>query len=234
MTAVARALASLLAAALLLSGCGNGPRVPPRHAPSVRADPAATAGAGAALTPPNDLSARLLRRGDVPAGFILRPLTGRNLPSSLTGCRPLEKMINGGVGPHKQVEFFRLPVGPWIDEAVILPSRAPATELAARLARAIERCDSVTVTEEGQRVALKLSATAPPLLATALPATVRDVLHAYRATGELRGRRLSMQITLVPAGGLLLLITTTALAAASSPALTSHVVRAAVERATRP
>lgn len=234
MTAVARALASLLAAAVVLSGCGNGGRMPPRPAPSVRADPTATAGAGAALTPPNDLSARLLRRGDVPAGFMLRPLTSRNLPSSLTGCRPLEKMINGGVGRHKQVEFFRPPVGPWIDEAVILPSRAPATELAARLAKAIERCDSVTVTEEGQRVALKLSAMAPTVLATAVPATVRDALHVYRATGELRGIGLSMQITLLPAGALLLLITTTALATTSNPALTNHVVRAAVERATRP
>ncbi len=239
MTARGRALGGFLAgvvvAGMALGGCGSGDRPPDSHPASTRSAPDGASGPGSAGTSPSlaDLRARLLRLGDLPSGFIPRPLTRRNLPSDLTGCAPLEKVMAGGIGRHEQVEFFRLPFGPWIDEAVIQPAHAGAAETTARLAAAIDDCSSVTVTEEGERVELALSKAAPITSPTSVRKVTGRGMHTYRGTGELRGVGLSLQIVLARAGHLVLLITNTGLGRTPDPELGAKVVRAALARATQ-
>jgi hypothetical protein len=132
--------------------------------------------------------------------------------------------MSSGTGLHEQVEFFRLPLGPWLDEAVIRPTGATAGDLTRSLANALARCGSVTVTEEGHRVRLSLTPAATP--------PSGGQAHAYRASGVLGGIPLSMDIVLVPAAGVILLVTNTALAGPPDPALTAKVTSAAVRRAT--
>jgi hypothetical protein len=219
MRAAGHAVAGMLVTGLAVSGCGLGGPAGPH--PSVSARRPATP------TPPPApprAPGQLLRVGDLPAGFIARPLDRRNLPSQLTGCPRLEGLVASGTGVHRQAEFFRLPVGPWVDEALITPAGATATQLAGKLTRALAGCDSVTVTEEGHRVRLALA-----------PAPDRPAggeSRAYRATGAWHGIPLAMDVVLAPAGGLVLLLTTTAVGGPADPALTANVLGAAVRRAT--
>jgi len=105
-----------------------------------------------------------------------------------------------------------------------------AARLTAALARAIARCSSVTVTEEGYRVTLALAPAPAP--ASAASAAGREA-HAYRATGALGGIPLEMDIVLTRVGGVVLLLTNTSLGGTADPALTATAVRAAAARAAR-
>ncbi len=165
----------------------------------------------------------MLRLGDLPTGFIVRPLDRRNLPSNLTGCQRLEKLLGSGTVVHEQVEFFRFPIGPWLDEAVMMPVGRTAGELTGELAKALAGCDSVTVTEQGYRVRLAL--------APAAASRSGGQTHAYSAVGTLRGIQLSIDIVLAQAGAVILLVTNTSLAVPVDAALTAKVVSAAVRRA---
>jgi hypothetical protein len=223
MRAAARALAGVLALGLGVAGCGSGSHPGPR--PHAVASPAAAAPASPSASP-RGLQATVLRLADLPPGFIVRPLNGRNLPSQLTGCHRLQTLLAVGTGPHEQVEFYMIPFGPWIDEAVISqPGGAPPSSLMGELAGVLASCHSVTVTEEGRRVRLALApAKAPAATGQAL---------AYRATGRYAGIPLSMDIVLAPAGRLILLVTNTSVTGPADPAVTAQAVRAAVQRAAR-
>jgi len=232
---------------LALAACGTGPR----H-PAQAGRPAAPSLPPAASSParPADLKRLVLGLGDLPPGFVARPLTSRNLPSDLTGCAGLQQLTGDSIGRHEQAEFFRPPIGPWIDEAVIAPASRPAASgsaaggsaggtaarLTAALARAIARCSSVTVTEEGYRVTLALAPAPAPAsaapAAAAASAAGREA-HAYRATGALGGIPLEMDIVLTRVGGVVLLLTNTSLGGTADPALTATAVRAAAARAAR-
>ena len=221
--AAGRALATILATILATTACGANDH---GHSGQAGATHGAASPHGTAATPlpsPRPLSALLLRLSDLPAGYIPRPLDDRNLPSGLTGCRALEELMANGIGTHEQVEFFRFPLGPWIDEAVTKPATGTAAKLSGTLARALAGCASVTVTEEGQRVRLTLSP------ATAAGAGPRA--HAYHATGNLHGMALSMDIVLVPAGSVILLLTNTSVAGPADKALTARAARTALRRA---
>jgi hypothetical protein len=220
MSAAGRALAAAVVAGLAVTGCGTGGSAGPRQSAST-AQAATPAPAPAA---PPSVGQLMLRLSDLPAGFIVRPLDRRNLPSNLTGCERLEGLMSSGTGSHEQVEFFRLPLGPWLDEAVIRPVGVTAGDLTRKLADALARCGSVAVTEEGHRVRLSLApGSAPPSGGQA---------HTYRASGVLAGIPLSMDIVLVPAASVTLLVTNTSLAGPPDPALTAKVTNAAVRRAT--
>src|SRR6266487_4392132 len=160
-------LVGALPAGLALAACGTGPRHPAQAGQSAAPSlpPAASSPAR-----PADLKRLVLGLGDLPPGFVARPLTSRNLPSDLTGCAGLQQLTGDSIGRHEQAEFFRPPIGPWIDEAVIAPASRPAARLTAALARAIARCSSVTVTEEGYRVTLALAPAPAPAPAAAAPA----------------------------------------------------------------
>ena len=227
------ALAWALPAALAVTACSAGGQARPRatapaarqatagHSPSVSQQP---------VVPPlsaAELRARVLHLRDLPQGFVRRPLTSRNLPSQMTGCRPLEAVTGSGMGRHEQVEFFLLPIGPWLDEAVISPVHRSAASLSGELAKTMDGCSSVTVTEEGQRVRLALT----PAPGAAIAAG--DETHAYHATGKLGGIPLTMDIVLVRSGTLVLLLTNTSVAGTVDPALTAKVARAAAARAAR-
>ncbi|MDX6433286.1 MAG: hypothetical protein QOE54_5652 [Streptosporangiaceae bacterium] len=223
MRALAWAPASLVVVALVVASWqAREPagRHGPSALPSSAAEPRASYARPASVT---ELKAALLGSEDLPAGFIPRPLTGRNLPTHLTGCRPLQELMAGGIGPQAQVEFFRLPFGPWIDEAIMQPSHGSADQVNGRLAAALAGCDSVTVTEEGHRVRLALAAVRPPMPGA----------HAYQATGRLRGLWLRMGIVLVPAGRCVLLLANAALGEAADPALTDQVSATALRKAAR-
>jgi hypothetical protein len=213
-----------VAIALAATACGAAGGSKP-HDPA-RTSPAASRHPSAAPSPPADLTALLLRRRDLPRGFVSRPLTSRNLPSELTGCRRLQELTGRAVGRHEQVEFFRLPIGPWLDEAVIVPASGSAAELSAALAKAIAGCGSVTVTEEGERVRLAISPGRSVSTAIAGQET-----HAFRARGRFGGFPLRMDIVLIRSGSVVVLLTNTALAGTIDPALTATVARAAGARA---
>jgi hypothetical protein len=166
----------------------------------------------------------VLRQADLPPGFVSRPFNERNLPTQLTGCPRLEALVAGAGWAHKQVEFFKAPFGPWIDEAVISPAHGAANRLSGKLTSALAGCRSVTVTEEGHRVRLALApASAPPGAVQA---------HAYRASGQLAGIALNMDIVLARAGGVILLVTNTSIIGPTDASLTAQAVRAAAQRAT--
>jgi hypothetical protein len=218
------ALCCGLPAALAVTACGAPSGKP--HDPA-RTSPAASRQPTASPAPPADLKALVLRRGDLPGGFVPRPLTSRNLPSELTGCRRLQELTARAIGDHEQVEFFRLPIGPWLDEAVIAPAKGSAAELSDALAKAIAGCASVTVTEEGQRVRLALE----PGRAVSPAIEAGQQTHTFRATGRFGGLPLSMDIVLIRAGGVVVLLTNTALAGAIDSALTAKVAHAAARAA---
>jgi hypothetical protein len=226
--AVRRALTWVLCcglpAALAVTACGAAGGKP--HGPAVTS-PAASRQPTAPPSPPADLKALVLHKRDLPRGFVSHPLTSRNLPSELTGCRRLQALIARGVGKHEQAEFFRLPIGPWIDEAVIAPARGTAAALSAALAKVIAGCASVTVTEEGQRVRLTLV----PGRAVSPAIQAGREAHAFRASGRFGGLPLTMDIVLIHAGGVVVLLTSTALAGTIDPGLTATVARAAAARA---
>lgn len=207
-------VAAVAASGVLLTAC-NGSSA--RHADPKPTTPAPTA----TPTPSPTLRPGLLTLDDLPAGFTTRPLDSRNLPSNLTGCPAVERLLDGGLGEHTQAEFFQPPVGPWIDEAIIRPRGEAATATAARIATAIDGCDAVTVTEEGHRVTLDL---------TRAQAQGRDV-HAYTAIGTLRGLGLRMDIVLAPAGRTVVLLTNAALAMTMNPGLTAQATDRALRKA---
>jgi hypothetical protein len=221
-------MAAALPAGLTLTACTTGGGAGPSHPSSTLRTPPAPPTRPPATSspqppPPADLQTLLLRRGDLPSGFTARQLTSRNLPSDLTGCAPLQQLTGDSIGRHAQAEFFQMPIGPWIDEAVIAPAGKPAATLTATLAKAIAGCSSVTVTEGGQRVRLALT-----------PATVSaagDETHGYHATGTLGGIPLDMDIVLIRTGGLVLLVTNTSIGGTTDPALTATATRAAAARA---
>jgi hypothetical protein len=219
------ALCCVMPTALAATACGAAGESNPRD--TAQAAPAASQPAAsrqpAAPTPPADLTALVLRRRDLPRGFVSRPLTSRNLPSELTGCRRLQQLTGHAIGRHEQVEFFRLPIGPWLDEAVMVPAHGSAAELSAALAKAIAGCAAVTVTEEGERVRLSLA----PGAAIA----AGQEAHAFRAGGKFGGIPLRMDIVLIRSGGVVMLLTNTALAGTIDSALTTTVARAAAARA---
>jgi hypothetical protein len=211
------------AAVLLLCACGGKSPDPPP--PSRSAQASATP---SPVAPPasGDQKSALLTVADLPGGFVDRPLTARNLPSGLTGCPPLERLVTGALGNHEQAEFFRPPLGPWIDEALLRPRGEDAAHAAGRLGAAIDGCPEVTVTEEGHRVTLRL---AP---ATASPQDP-GVTRAYRATGTLGGFALRMDVVLGHAGGSVVLLTNTALAGDMDQALTVRAMKTALDKASR-
>ncbi|HUK71046.1 MAG TPA: hypothetical protein VLW50_20170 [Streptosporangiaceae bacterium] len=229
MSAAARALAGVLALGLAVAGCGSGSHPQPRQ--RAAAGPHQHAATGPAAAPdspsqsPRGPQATVLRLADLPQGFIVRPLDSRNLPSQLTGCHGLQALLAGGTGPHAQVEFFRVPLGPWIDEAVLSPAGGAARDRIAKLADALASCRSVTVTEEGDRVRLVLAPAAAPAAGAQA--------HAYRATGTMAGIPLSMDIVLARAGRLVLLVSNTSVTGPADSAVTAQAVRAAVRRATQ-
>jgi hypothetical protein len=147
-------------------------------------------------------------------------LTSRNLPGNLTGCPALERLMAGDARPQAEVEFFEAPLGPWIDEAIVRP--AQPTTMTRRIATALNGCDTVTVTEEGHQVQLKVApATAPK---------VGDEAHAYRATGQFHGIGLEMDVLLLRAGRSVLLLTNASLAGSVDPSLTTKVAQTAVTK----
>lgn len=228
-TAGGRLAACGAAAVLTLSACGStsvpGPTAPPTVRPSVSI-PVQTPG-------PGGLRSGLLSLADLPSGFVTRPLTARNLPTDLTGCPPLERLMTGALGRHEQAEFFRPPLGPWIDEAIIEPRGGKPEQIAGRLAKAIDGCDSVTVTEEGHRVLLRITSDPAPTPAPVVTPVGGRVTRSYRATGSLGGFGLRMDIVLGHAGSSIVLLTDTALASAMDPALTAQAARIALDRAAR-
>jgi hypothetical protein len=207
--------------ALAVTACGAAGESNPHD--TAQAAPAASQQPATPPAPPADLTALVLRRRDLPRGFVSRPLTSRNLPSQLTGCRRLQLLTGHAIGRHEQVEFFRLPIGPWLDEAVMVPAHGSAAELSAALAKAIAGCAAVTVTEEGVRVRLSL---APGAAIAAGQET-----HAFRARGKFGGLPLRMDIVLIRSGGVVVLLTNTALAGTIDSALTATVARAAARAA---
>jgi hypothetical protein len=222
-------MAWALPMALAVTACSAGGQAKPRAtAPAARqvTMPPTTRSQQPAVPPPSaaELKRRVLRLRDLPHGFVRRPLTSRNLPSQLTGCRRLEALTGHKAGRHEQVEFFRLPIGPWFDEAVIAPVHRSAMGLSEDLAKAIAGCSSVTVTEEGERVRLALTPESAAIAAG-------DETHAYHATGRLGGIPLTMEIVLIRSGTLVLLLTNTSVAGTVDPALTEKIARAAAARA---
>lgn len=215
--AMVNRLVWIVALVLVAGGCKTQDPAPPHATSSVRHPQSAPT----TPTVPKTPKAALLSLGDLPSGFVTRPLTSRNLPGDLTGCPALERLMDGDARPQAQVEFFDPPLGPWIDEAIVRPAE-PAT-MTRRIATALNGCGEVSVTEEGHTVRLAVaSATAPQ---------VGDEAHAYRATGQLHGIGLEMDVLLVRTGRSVLLLTNASLAGAVDPALTAKVTRTAVTKA---
>lgn len=187
-----RAAALVVLAATVMAGCQS-------SGPAARRRPSSPAAIRTPHASAAQLKAALLSADDLPAGFIERPLTSRNLPTDLSGCPRLRDLMARGARPHAQAEFFRPPLGPWIDEAIMQPAHGSANEVASRLAAALSGCGSVTVTEEDQRVRLTLSPAEPP--------QPSGRTHAWQASGTLRGLRLRMRIVLANTGRSVLLIT---------------------------
>lgn len=214
----------LAAAATVIGGCQSTEPAGRRHTSSPAATPKSQ--------PPNprrasaaQLKAVLLSADDLPAGFIERPLTSRNLPAHLTGCQPLQDLMAGGAQPQEQVEFFRPPFGPWVDEAITRPTHGSAKETTTRLAAALTGCGAVRVTEEGHHVTLTLSPAKAP--------QAGDSAHAWRASGRLRGLRLQMSIVLASTGRSVVLVTSARLGGTAGPDLTDQVAVTAARKAAR-
>lgn len=180
-----RAAALVVLAATVMAGCQS-------SGPAARRRPSSPAAIRTPHASAAQLKAALLSADDLPAGFIERPLTSRNLPTDLSGCPRLRDLMARGARPQAQAEFFRPPLGPWIDEAIMQPAHGSANEVASRLAAAL-------VTEEDQRVRLTLSPAEPP--------QPSGRTHAWQASGTLRGLRLRMRIVLANTGRSVLLIT---------------------------
>jgi hypothetical protein len=194
------AAASLLCVALAaLAGCDGTSRSgaspdsgPPPTARVASPSPTTTPLAAAAPT------WALLRAADLPAGYRNEPLTGRNLPSALSGCAPLSAAW-ASLGPYAQVELTPGPRGPYLDQAVIDQGDATRADTLVRsVVGALAGCGRVTVTEEGFAVPLTVTPIGWP--------TYGDASHAYRASGSYAGVPLGMRVLLVRQGQLVTIL----------------------------